>query len=108
MRIYRTIWDHPALRAGRMTEREAWIWLVAHAAWQDSDGLQRGQLRASLRELCEAWQWETRSEVRACLARWQRAGMVARAGSVLSVLRYDDHQAVQRTASAQPAHKWQV
>ena len=104
VRIYRTIWDHPALRAGRMTEREAWIWLVAHAAWQDSDGLQRGQLRASLRELCEAWQWETRSEVRACLARWQRAGMVARAGSVLSVLRYDDHQAVQRTASAQRAH----
>ena len=104
VRIYRTIWSHPDLRAGRMSEREAWIWLVSHAAWQDSDGLQRGQLRASLRELCDAWQWETRSEVRACLARWQRAGMVSRAGSVLSVLRYDDHQGGQRTASAQPAH----
>src|SRR5689334_21579460 len=53
-------------RHEQMSQREAWIWLVAGAAWFPRQrriethvvDLNRGQLAVSVRFLAEAWRWE--------------------------------------------------
>jgi hypothetical protein len=51
--------DHPVFRFRALVygRAEAFAWLVEHAAWAPHDGLERGQLRASIRMLGDAWKW---------------------------------------------------
>ena len=66
MAIDRSIWDHPAFRKDPFTEREAWIWIISHAAWKDQEirmgdymiQLERGQLCYSIRYMAKAWKWD--------------------------------------------------
>ncbi|MBN9453236.1 MAG: hypothetical protein J0I42_14910 [Bosea sp.] len=63
--VDRGIFEHPAFQREPFTQREAWLWLVAEAAFKErskrADGkvihLQRGQLCHSIRFMAEAWQW---------------------------------------------------
>lgn len=63
--VDRGIFDHSVFAREPFTQREAWIWLIAEAAYKPrtkrSDGkvisLERGQLCHSIRFMAEAWQW---------------------------------------------------
>jgi hypothetical protein len=51
--------DHPVFRfrAPVYSRAEAFAWLVEHARYTPQDDLERGQLRASMRTLGDAWKW---------------------------------------------------
>lgn len=57
--LWRGWMNHPVLAkgAGPFTRREAWAWLIEHAAWHDQGGLRRGQLSVTQRFLASAWKW---------------------------------------------------
>jgi hypothetical protein len=57
--------NHPAFADEPFTEREAWAWLIAEAAWKPRRRrigariveLDRGQLAGSMRFLAKRWKW---------------------------------------------------
>lgn len=112
VRISREVFDHPMFAPGEMTEREAWLWLIANAAWRDTQHrvggdlhtVPRGSLFATLRELQSAWHWRTDKRVRGFLDRLERSGMVGRktdAGKTLiSICNYDKYQDDGRSVDA--------
>lgn len=63
--IDRGIFDHECFADEPFTEREAWMWLIAEAAWKPRArrigkqiiNLERGQLAASVRFMAEKWKW---------------------------------------------------
>lgn len=80
--IHRSIFANSAL-AGKYSRREAWIWLIAQAAYKPEGRrgpwgvvhLERGELPISLSMLAEIWGWP-RSTVRGFLDRLKRERMV--------------------------------
>jgi hypothetical protein len=97
-----------------LTQREAWIWLIEHAAWRDtvmSVGreryqVKRGQLAASLRYLAACWQW-SKDRVHRFLARLRDEQMVATADAthatiitICNYTKYQDREDVGATATA--------
>jgi hypothetical protein len=111
--IDRGVFTHDAFAAERYTKREAWIWMIAEAAWKPhvrrigprSIPLERGQFTASLRFLAERWQW-TRSAVVRFLADLQRRDMIGtttHAGiTVVSLCNYDGYQPGQHRHAKRP------
>jgi hypothetical protein len=85
------------------SEREAWVWLIAEAAWKPREKrvgkvivtLDRGQLAHSTRFLADAWQW-THSRVRRFLERLENRHMIERQSdtgvSVICIMKYDTYQ----------------
>lgn len=75
-RVDRGVFDHPVFADEDFTEREAWLWLVAEAAYrprQKAVGrtcvtLQRGQLAHSTRFMASRWGW-SEARVRRFLGR---------------------------------------
>lgn len=63
--ISRAIWDDPDFRDSEMSQREAFIWIVAHASWKPHTvrvgtaviDLERGQLAYSTRYLAKVFGW---------------------------------------------------
>jgi hypothetical protein len=61
----RNVLDHEIFPDVAYSEKEAWIWLIAEAAWKKrtrrvgeyTAKLDRGQLLASVRFLAEKWKW---------------------------------------------------
>src|SRR4030081_3089784 len=86
--VSRDIFDHPMFGDVPRTGREAWLWLIAKAAWKPLRvhvrngrsvgviGLQRGQLSYSRSYMQKAWKWTSEKKVRTFLARLERDGMV--------------------------------
>lgn len=87
------------------TEREAFLWLVAEAAWKPRRmrsgatvvDLSRGQLCHSVRFMAEAWRW-SKSRVDRFLSKLERWDTIGRTGgtatSVITVCGYDKIQRV--------------
>lgn len=101
--------DHPLLVTSQpLTRREAWAWLIEHAAWrphrQNIAGqivyLDRGQLTASLRYLAKAWGWSVAS-VRRFVTRLETGTMIGtQTGTgqlVVTICNYDKYQATPET-----------
>ena len=63
--ISRKLWQNTVLSDGPFSQREAWIWMIAHAAYKAHDRtvsgktirVERGQLAASYRFLAERFGW---------------------------------------------------
>ena len=76
--VDRGIFDDPSFKAEPLTEREAWLWLTAEAAFKPTtvriDGIRyelgRGQLVHALRFIAGRWRW-TEPRVRRFLKRLQ-------------------------------------
>lgn len=97
--------EHPMFAAEPFTEREAWAWLIAEAAWKDRARriekyvveLKRGQLGASIRHLARIWQWK-RGKVERFLNRLKTETMIgtdARHGiTIITVCNYNRYQRV--------------
>ncbi|MGO4738623.1 hypothetical protein AB4099_18895 [Bosea sp. 2KB_26] len=103
--VDRGIFDHPAFQPEPFTQREAWLWLVAEAAFKErskrADGkiiaLQRGQLCHSIRFMAEAWQW-SKSRVDRFLTMLENRDMLrSETGTrtpIITICNYSDYQRV--------------
>jgi hypothetical protein len=107
--VARSIFEHPMFDDGRpLSPREAWLWLIANAAWrpvqvmvrngrsQQLVSLERGQLTYSRSFLRRAWRWTSDKTVRTFLARLRQEGMIdlqtGQLQTVISVCKYDAFQ----------------
>lgn len=110
--IARDLWDDPTFRDEEMSQREAWIWLIANASWKPRTtrvgdhvvDLQRGQLAASTRFLADAWMW-SEPKVRRYLVKLEDQRMICRntdAGiTVVTLCNYDNYQNTPRDGDAE-------
>ncbi len=95
--------DHPVFKDEPFTEREAWAWLIAQAAYRPHRrrigaadiSLARGQMAASLRFMAEKWKW-TEPRVRRFLTRLKTDAMIDAATdagiTTLTVRNYERYQ----------------
>ena len=106
--VSRDIFDHPMFGDAPLTRREAWLWLIAKAAWKPlrihvRNGrtvglitLQRGQLSHSRSYMRRAWKWTSEKKIRTFLARLESDGMVTlqtgQLQTVITVCNYDAFQ----------------
>lgn len=104
--VDRGIFDHPVLSSREpFSRREAWLWIVAEAAWKPrtfrSNGQQimlaRGQLSHSVRFLADKWGW-SKSAVARFLDVLQTETMIEKvAGTgqiIITVCNFDSYQRV--------------
>jgi DNA-binding transcriptional regulator YhcF (GntR family) len=101
--------DHPVFADEPYTEREAWAWLIAEAAWKARTcragkfvvELKRGQVCASVRHLAKVWRWD-RSKIERFLKRLKNRDMIetqANDGiSVITICNYNKYQRVSMPA----------
>jgi hypothetical protein len=67
--VDRGLFGHPAFADEPFTEREAWLWLIAQAAFKPHErrigrfrvSLARGQMAAATRFMAKAWKWSEAS-----------------------------------------------
>ncbi len=121
VRIQRDSWDHPFFDREPMSEREAWHWMIANAAYKDTRhkvGAQmvdvpRGSFMATLRELQAAFMWGSDTKVRNFLKRLENEGMTERTTvgtrnapkTHVTICNYDKFQSPERTENAPKTHR---
>lgn len=112
VRVSRSIFEHDLFAHEPMSEREAWLWLVAKAAWKDTQhrvggvvhDVPRGALFATLRELQSAWKWGSDGRVRRFLDLLENQRMIQRSGDAgktrITICNYSKFQDGERTDDA--------
>ncbi|MBP2290743.1 hypothetical protein [Azospirillum rugosum] len=96
---------NPAFQDDPCSEREAWVWLIEEAAYQDRRvrigkvvlDVKRGQVAVSTRFLSEAWKW-SHSKVRRFLDRLEKEAMIGTETdtgvTVITLCNYERYQSV--------------
>lgn len=96
--------ENPIFSGESFSRRDAWVWLIEHAAFRETRigvqgktvAIERGQVCASLRQLAREWGW-SEPRVRRFLLRAQSEemiGCVADAGrTVITICNYNEYQA---------------
>ncbi len=112
VRVQTSIFDHELFQAEPLTEREAWLWLIANAAWKatrhrvgsDMHEVPAGSLFVTLRQLQTAWKWKSDYRVRSFLKLLEREGMTVsepNAGKTqITICNYSHYQEAERTENA--------
>jgi hypothetical protein len=119
--VSRDIFDHPMFAAEPLTWREAWLWLIAKAAWQplrirvrngrseDTLTLRRGELSYSRSYMQKAWKWTSEKRVRTFLARLERDEMVTlqtgQLQTIICICNYDAFQLRPTSEGQQSDHQ---
>lgn len=110
--VDRDVFDHPIFAPEPFTEREAWLWLIAEAAWSEHRvrvgnavvQLSRGQLAHSLRFMAGKWKW-SEARVRRFLARLKNDAMIDAAAThnatQITICNFDKFQMRRRTDEAE-------
>ena len=113
IRVQTAIFDHELFQAEPLTEREAWLWLIAHAAWKDTKhrvgmdmhDVQTGCLFVTLRQLQKEWRWKSDFRVRSFLKVLEKNEMIianSNAGKThVTICNYSHYQEVERTDHAE-------
>ncbi|MCK1577862.1 hypothetical protein [Bradyrhizobium sp. 174] len=103
IKLYRSLFRHEFFRPAAFSEREAFTWMIAEAAWKPRQrrfgqffvDLERGDLAASLRFLAETWDWSV-GAVRGYLGRCEKEGMIStrsdKGVTVVTICNYDIYQ----------------
>lgn len=86
VKVSRDVFAHSAFVGDPYSRREAWLWLIAHAAWHDTKHrfgnemlqVKRGEIIVSLRYLSTAWGWKSDKKVRNFLDFLEREKMIGR------------------------------
>ncbi len=102
---------HDLFKNEPFTEREAWTWLVANAAWEDTThrvsgqrvDVPRGSFIGTLREMMTEWGWGSDTRVRKFLAKLEGEDMIERTAvgqknarkTHVTICNYDDYQSVE-------------
>jgi hypothetical protein len=113
--VDRGIFDHPVFAPEAFTEREAWIWMIAEAAWRPCTvrvgrslvQVGRGQFVHSLRFMATRWRW-SEARVRRFLGRLsdRRTGdalivvLATHEATQITICNYDKYQDGRRTGDA--------
>lgn len=121
IRVDRDIWGHPFFNREPMSEREAWLWMLARAAYDDTRhkvgkhmlDVPRGTFMTTLRELQSVFMWRSDSRVRNFLARLEGEGMIERTTvgkrnapkTHVSICNYEKYQTTERTKNAPKTHR---
>lgn len=119
--IERDLWDHPLFKRSEMTEREAWMWMLAQSAWDDTRHrvgsemveVQRGSFVTTLREMQSVFMWRSDKRVRTFLTMLEREGMIGRTtvGTAnapkthVTICNYDKYQIDGRAKDAPGTHQ---
>lgn len=103
IKVDRAALDHPLFKRAEYSEFEAWIWLLAEAAWRPEQrragdylvSVDRGQLVASVRFLASAWSWD-RNRVERFVKRLKNQDMIetqTETGiSIITICNYNKYQ----------------
>lgn len=110
--VARDLFDHTRFAKEPFTEREAWIWMIAEAAWKPTSArvgrvtiqLERGQLAFSTRFLAEKWRW-SEARVRRFLDRLQgdaqndalATHQTTQSATQITICKHDDYQSSRRS-----------
>lgn len=112
VRVQTSIFDHELFQAEPLTEREAWLWLIANAAWKatrhrigsDMHEVPAGSLFVTLRQLQAAWKWKSDYRVRSFLKLLEKEEMIVcktNAGKTqVTICNYSHYQEAERTENA--------
>lgn len=105
IKLHRGWRDCEAFKNEPCTQRDAWVWLLEHAAWKpcqrrDAQGslieIDRGQFHTSIRTLSAEWQW-SRGRVERFLNDLKTSHMASHqtghAGLLITICNYDKYQA---------------
>ncbi|MBX4873261.1 hypothetical protein HJA89_10145 [Rhizobium bangladeshense] len=84
IRLQTSIFDHELFAGKEFSERDAWVWLIARAAWRETRHrvgkemiiVPAGSLFATLRELQAVWRWGSDFRVRSFLKLLQTERMI--------------------------------
>ena len=121
VRIERDVFGHDFFAKEPMSEREAWLWMIAKAAYADTRhrvgadmlDVPRGSFMTTLRELQGVFMWRSDSRVRGFLKRLEAERMVERTTrgptnapkTHITICNYDEYQAGERTENAPGTHR---
>jgi hypothetical protein len=99
-----------------MSDREAWVWMIARAAWAETAhkvgnemvAVPRGAFFCTLRELQSAWMWGSDTKVRnflkrletALMIRWETVAKGNAQKTQVTICNYEVFQAYERTENA--------
>lgn len=116
--VQRAVFDHDFFADQPMSEREAFLWLVANAAWRDTTHdigkrtvqVPRGSMVTTLRSLTKSWGWGSDARVRKFLARLADNDMIKHRAigqrslsrTVIEVVNYETHQSAGQSVAAKP------
>lgn len=119
--IERDLWDHPLFAPSEMSEREAWCWMIARAAWagtthrigSDVVQIERGQFMATLRQMQSAFMWGSDKRVRNFLKKLEKHGMIAvltlgernARKTHVTICNYNEYQSSGRSKDAAKTHE---
>lgn len=119
--IQRDLWEHELFADGEMTEREAWVWMIAQAAWKDTEhrvgsavkSVPRGGFMTTLRGLQKAFKWKSDKRVRTFLNMLENEEMIGRTvvgqrnapKTHVTICNYDEYQTAGRTKDAPKTHR---
>lgn len=86
VQISRTILKHEIFAGDMFSRRDAWVWLIANAAWKDTKHrvggtvykVPRGTLFCTLRQLANEWGWKSDYKVRSFLELLESDNMITR------------------------------
>lgn len=110
--ISRDLFAHDFFAREPMSEREAWVWMIARAAWKDTRhriggemvDVPRGSFFCTLRELQQAWGWGSDKRVRSFLKRLENERMVDASTDAkktqITICNYEQFQDVGRNEDA--------
>lgn len=114
--VDRGLFDDPDFPREPMSEREAWIWIIAQAAWKDTRhrvgsalvDVPRGSFFATLREMQSVWMWGSNHRVRDFLNRLENQKKITRKTGAkntrtkaqITVCNYETNQHVGRKENA--------
>lgn len=122
IRVERNLFDsHPFFDKEPMSEREAWVWMIAKAAWEDTRhkvgkvmlDVPRGSFMVTLREMQSAFMWRSDTRVRNFLKRLEAEGMIERTAvgsrnapkTHVTVCNYNEYQSSERTKASPKTHR---
>lgn len=109
--------SHPFFKRSERSEYEAWVWLIAHAAWKETHhyvngkrhDVKRGELFTTLRELQSSWMWPSDKKVRGFLKRLNDERMIdaetSRGKTQITICNYSLYQDIGRKKDAEIAEK---
>jgi hypothetical protein len=112
VRVQTSIFEHELFAAAELSQREAWLWLIANVAWKetrhrignDVQDVPVGSMFITLRALQSAWRWGSDKRVRTFLSMLENERMIETktdAGKTqITVCNYSRYQDGGRTEDA--------
>lgn len=121
IRVERKVFTDEFFAREPMSEREAWMWMIAKAAWEDTTHrvggqvlpVSRGSFMVTLREMQSAFGWRSDTKVRNFLKRLEEERMAERTTcgprnapkTHVTICKYDEYQSPERTGNAPETHQ---